>query len=110
MRRDGESENDTVSARKQDPGYYLIAKGRPAFERALGFHVTISGWLLRANATAGISGYLGVVVLITAIIVALMLSWVAVPGGGWAICMLALLALIPASDAAVALVNCGATN
>ncbi len=105
-----QDEDDTTSARKQDPGYYLIAKGRPAFERAIGFRVTIKGWLARANATVGISGYLGVVAIITAIIVALMLNWVTVPDGSWAFCVLALLALIPASDAAMALVNCGATN
>jgi len=100
----------TGAARKQDPGYYLIAKGRPAFERAIGFHVTIRGWFVRANATVGVSGYLGVVALITAVIAALILSWVRVPGGHWAFCVLAFLAAIPASDAAMALVNCGATN
>src|SRR6202035_348767 len=35
---------------------------------------------------------------------------VTVPGGYWPFCVLALLALIPASDAAMTLVNCGATN
>jgi cyclic beta-1,2-glucan glucanotransferase len=108
----GEAQNkdDTTVIRRQDPGYYLIAQGRPAFERALGCHDTIRGWLVRANATVGISGYLGVVAIITAFIAALVLSWNVEPSGIWAFCGLVLLVLIPASDAAMALANCGATN
>jgi cyclic beta-1,2-glucan synthetase len=107
---DAPDTEETGLVRQRDPGLYLIAKGRPAFERSIGFHVTVKGWLVRANAAVGISGYLGVAALLTAIIVASILSWITVPGGSWASCVLALLALIPASDAAMALVNCGATN
>ena len=96
------------AARRGDPGYYLIAKGRPAFERALGFRATIKGRLVRANATVGISGYLGIVTLITVAVAALVVSWVLAPGGAWSVWTLALLALLPAFDAALALVNCGA--
>ena len=108
--KEAQNDDEAASARKRDPGYYLIAKGRLGFQKTLGFHVTIKSWLVRANAAVGISGYLGVVAIITALIAALMLSWVTVPGGSWAFWVLALLALIPASDAAMALVNCGATN
>ena len=107
---EAQSEDDTVSARKWDPGYHLIAEGRPAFERAIGFHVTIRGWLVRANTTVGIWGYIGAVAIVTAVVLALILSWVTVPGASWCFWVLALLALVPASDAAMALVNCGATN
>ena len=96
-------------AREQDPGYYLIGKGRLAFEKALGFHISINGWLVRANAAVGISGYLGVIAIITAIIVAFALKWGMAPEASWTFYFAALLALIPASDAAMALVNCGAT-
>jgi cyclic beta-1,2-glucan synthetase len=102
--------DETSWARERDPGHYLIARGRPAFERAIGFHVTLKGRLARANATVGISGYLGVAALTTVIIVAPILNWITVPGGSWAFCVFALLALIPASDAAMALVNYGVTN
>ena len=98
------------NAREQDPGFYLIARGRPEFERAIGFHVTVRGWFVRTNTAVGISGYLGVVALITAMIVALILSWVMMPEASWRFWVLGLLAIIPASDAAVALVNYGATN
>jgi cyclic beta-1,2-glucan synthetase len=104
------AKDEATSAREQDPGYYLIAKGRVTFERTLGFHGTIRGWLVRANTAAGISGYLGIVAITTAAIGALVLSWNTEPGGIGAFFILALLALIPASDAAMALVNCGAMN
>ena len=104
------SKDEETSAREQDPGHYLIGKGRPAFEKELKYRGAIGGWLVRANAAAGISGYLGFVGLTTAIIAALILSWNMEPGGILAFCILALLALIPASDAAMALVNCGAMN
>jgi len=107
---EAQSEDDTVSARTWDPGYYLIAEGRPAFERAIGFHVTIRGWLVRANTTVGIWGYIGAIAIVTAVVLALLLSWVTVPGASWRFWLLAFVGLIPASDAALALVNCGATN
>jgi cyclic beta-1,2-glucan synthetase len=102
--------DEATSARERDPGHYLIGKGRAAFEKTLGFHAMIRGWLGRTNAVAGISGYLAVIGVTTAIIGALVLSWNTEPGGLLAFCVLALLALIPASDAALALVNCGAMN
>jgi len=104
------SKDDVASARQQDPGYYLVADGRTAFQTTVGFHVTIKGWLTRANAAAGISGYIAVVAAVTGVIAMLMLSWDVERDGYWAIFGLALLALIPASEAAMALVNCGATN
>jgi cyclic beta-1,2-glucan synthetase len=104
------TKDEATSAREQDPGYYLIGKGRSAFERELEFRGAIGGWLARANAAAGISGYLGFFGITTALIAALILSWNMEPGGFLAFCILAFLALLPASDAAMALVNCGAMN
>ena len=104
------SMDEATSSRERDPGHYLIGKGRAPFERSIGFHSTISGWLVRTNAAAGISGYLAVIGVTNAVIAALVLSWNTEPSGLLAFCVLALLALIPASDAAMALVNCGATN
>src|SRR6266851_184177 len=105
---DPQNEGDKTSARERDPGYYLIAKGRRAFEKELGFRVPVRGWLARANAVIGIAGYLGVIAVISVIIVAATLYWGAKPDGTWALCLLALVALIPASDVAIALVNLGA--
>jgi cyclic beta-1,2-glucan synthetase len=94
-----------TAAREQDPGHYLIGKGRRAFERELNFRIPMTGWLASANTAIGISGYLGVLALVAAILVALILHWVAVPGGYWAFGAFALLAVMPALDAAIALVN-----
>ena len=102
--------DEATSAREQDPGHYLIGKGRAVFERSVGFHSTIRGWFVRTNAAAAISGYLAVIGITTAIIAALVLSWNTEPSGLLAFCVLALLALLPASDAAMVLVNCGAMN
>ncbi len=107
---DPQNDGDTTPARERDPGYYLIAKGRRTFEKELGFRVPVRGWLARANSVIGIAGYLGVIAVISVIIVALALYWGAEPGNTWALCLLALVALIPASDVAIALVNRGATN
>ena len=104
------SADETISAREQDPGYHLIGKGRRAFERELKFHVPMTAWLGRVNAIVGISGYIGTIAIISAIIAALTLSLVTVPAGNWAFCVFALLAIIPSLDAAIAVVNTDVTN
>ena len=53
--------------REQDPGYYLISRGRQAVEQELGFRAPLSEWIARANAAAGIPGYLGTIAVVNAI-------------------------------------------
>ena len=101
----GVSSNAADVAREQDPGHYLIGKGRQAFERGLGFRVPVREWLARASARAGISGYLAIIATVVAGLIALLLSRITVPGGYGAFCGFALLALLPSLDAAVTLVN-----
>jgi len=97
--------------RERDPGYYLIAKGRRSFETQLGFRVPVRDWLVRAYTAAGIMGYLGTIAAISVIILGLALLGVVASGVGASVLyLLALLALVPASDAAVALVNRHVTN
>jgi len=104
---------DPGAARKQDPGYYPIAQGRPGLEQALGCRIGFKAWLVRANAATGISLYLGVVSAATLALAALMLGFgtdhAEFAPFGWPLALLALASLIPASDAATLLVNCGAT-
>src|SRR5450756_2305122 len=97
----------SVAARHRDPGYYLISDGRAAFERALHVRVPLSGRLRRAYIrAAGSGGYLGTLALVTALILAVPLL---LSGDGRAagagILVIAILALAPASDLAIALVN-----
>jgi cyclic beta-1,2-glucan synthetase len=102
---------DATVRREQDPGYYLIGRGRRAFEIELGFRVPMRDWLIRAYAAAGILGYVGTVAIITAcILVPCVLVMAAYGVGGLALVLLAVLGLVPASDAAVALVNRHVTN
>ena len=92
--------------REQDPGYFLISSGRRDLERELGFRVRVSRWPFRAAARAGLPGYLGTIAILTALILALPLVAMARSGVGEAtLFLLALLALAPASDVALALVN-----
>jgi len=103
--------DDTTNRREQDPGYYLISKGRRAFERELGFRVPMKEWVARAYAAAGILGYVGTIAIVTFFMLAVSALGVAAVGGSGAVlCLLALVALVPASDAAVALVNRHVTN
>jgi cyclic beta-1,2-glucan synthetase len=107
---DGTAGTTASGAREHDPGHYLIGQGRRAFERTLGFRLPMSGWLARANICAGISGYLGVIATVSIALIAVLLSWIVVPGGYGVLCLLALAAAMPALDAAVALVNNNVTR
>ena len=68
-------DSDAASARKSDPGYYLIATGRAGFETSIGSQATIRRRLVRANAALGVSGYVGVLAAATALILVLVLAW-----------------------------------
>src|ERR1700687_4308957 len=52
--------------RRSDPGYYLISRGRPAFEHELGFRVPWRRRFLRLYVRAAVPGYLGTIFLATA--------------------------------------------
>ncbi len=112
--RESAAHGDNAAARQADPGYYLIGKGRFALEAAMSCRPTWRSGVARLNAAIGISGYLGIVAAVTLVIVGLLLVWAgradATGGVTWDGAALVLLALLPASDAAMALVNCGATN
>ncbi len=101
---------DDTTRREQDSGYYLIARGRRAFEKDLGFRPPMAEWVTRAYRAAGLLGYLGTIALLTA--AALVASgWIMERAGvdGSALWVLVLL-VIPASDLAVALANHHVTN
>jgi cyclic beta-1,2-glucan synthetase len=97
--------------READPGYHLLSGGRRAFERSIGYRMPIRSWLGRCNASIGPSGYIGAVMLLTALIIAAplwILSAYAVANAHLA--LLALLGLVPAVDVAVAVVNRAVTR
>jgi cyclic beta-1,2-glucan synthetase len=93
-------------ARRDDPGYYLIGDGRRAFERALGFRAPPMRRVLRAYVAAATPGYLGTIVVLSGIILALPLLDARASGAGLAsLLLLGLVAVVPASDLAIALLN-----
>ena len=95
-----------LSDRERDPGYYLIAKGRTAFEQDIGFRPPRNEWLSRLSLGARTAFYLGLIAFVTVAIAVLATAGVAAAGvRGWPLFALGLLGIIPASEAAVALVN-----
>ena len=103
-------DGDAAAARRADPGYYLVAKGRRAFEKSIKCRVSVRSHLVHLNGAVGVSGYIGAVAFVTVVVLGLALAWDHQWSLTWACAVLALLGVIPASDAAMALVNCGATN
>ncbi|MEI9991852.1 MAG: glucoamylase family protein [Rhizomicrobium sp.] len=97
---------ERATRRECDAGYYLIAEGRRAFERELGCAIHPKTALYRRIARAGVASYVAMVGLFTLLIVAVGLV-AAIDFGlpPLAIAALAITALVPASDLAIAIVN-----
>lgn len=97
---------DTTDTRLTDPGYYLIADGRGVFEARIGFRPPVSAWPGRFYRALGIGGYVGAGVVVAAGLLAFPLSLAISSGMPWEwLLLLGTLGLVPAIDAAVALVN-----
>ena len=97
--------------RKLDPGYYLISTGRLAFERELGFRLTLRRRLLRAYFRTALPGYLATIAATTALILAIPLLHDYESGvSGFKLLLLALLSAIPASDLAISLIHRAVTD
>ena len=95
-----------LDGRRGDPGHHLIGDGRRAFEVALGYRATPARRLLRAYVAAATPGYLGTIVVLTGLVLALPLVDARGSGVGPAtLLLLGLLALVPASDLAIAVLN-----
>ncbi len=92
--------------RTEDLGYYLISKGRPSLEHALGYRVSPRQRLIRAYMASATWSYLGSIVIVTAFLLCLPIMFTNALGVSLIVLIaLAALAALPASDAATALVN-----
>jgi cyclic beta-1,2-glucan synthetase len=92
--------------RRREPGFHLVGSGRVAFELALGYRVPLVRRLLRAYVAAATPGYLGTIAVLSGFMIALPLVVAGASGVGPAgLLVLALLAAVPASDLAIALLN-----
>lgn len=92
--------------RERDPGYWLIGPGRSDFADSLPAKKRWRDWTERLSATAAIRGYIAAVGVVAGVLVAI--PWAASDSLNTSVALVALLsalALIPALDAAVALVN-----
>ena len=98
--------NAAEAARVGDPGYHLIAKGRPALERTIGFRLPPQLRISRFSIRLGIGGYVGAILLVTAVLLALALWALAAPAlaAGW-LALFTAVGFLPATDVATALVN-----
>ena len=87
-------------------GFWLIDVGRRAFEQAVGFRPPLQGWLRRAFVASSTPGYLGTIALLSGLLLGLLLAYVAqLDQSTLTIVVLALLALVPATDLAIAIVH-----
>ncbi len=92
--------------RRFDPGYYLLAAGRSAFQASMQVRPSASARLGRACQAAGIVGYGSFVIILAGACLALAIACLAAMGvSGWPLALLAIAGIIPASDAAVACIN-----
>ncbi|WP_284324979.1 GH36-type glycosyl hydrolase domain-containing protein [Cypionkella aquatica] len=89
--------------RARDPGFGLIGPGRPALEAALRYRPSLARRAFDAVARGGLGSYLAALALVSGLVVWAALAGVGVTG--WVLLPLALLAVLPASDTATALVN-----
>ena len=91
---------------EEDPGFYLVSRGRRQFEQRLGAHVPLRLRLQRLVRAHAITAYLGGIVALT-ILQLCSLLFVAWGAGAeiWMLALLAVLGLVPASDIATALVH-----
>jgi len=96
----------TAAGLAADPGYHLIAEGRLALEQAIGFKPPLRLAVTRFNIRLGMRGYVGAILALAMLLLALSLAAVWAPGvdTAWLV-LIALAAFIPATDVATALVN-----
>ncbi|MBS1102926.1 glycosyl transferase [Gluconobacter sp. Dm-62] len=96
---------ETADMRRTDPGYYLIAEGRPALEEELEFRAPLRVQVGKACRRLGITGYSVAVTLLTVLLLSGFLSLMNGYLPGRAFLLLLVLGFIPASDAVVSGMN-----
>jgi cyclic beta-1,2-glucan synthetase len=97
--------------RECDAGFYLIGQGRKGFEKRIGFIPSLRQRIARAVAATGLAGYLLAIVAVLAGLVAFILAVEAHAGVPQDVLIfLTVLAVVPASDLALSLVNRFATR
>ena len=102
----GEDVEQSRPARLRDPGFFLISDGRVVLERAIHARVPVAVRLRRAYVSGATGMYLGSIALVTALLLGVPVLLSAADGAaGAGLLVVAIVALVPASDFAIALVN-----
>jgi cyclic beta-1,2-glucan synthetase len=102
------SASDTSSA---DCGFYLIGSGRVKFESLLNFHPPLLRRVRMIVRSVGLLGYLGALLIFSMALLLLgLLSFSESILQTKAVIILALIAIVPVSDVALALINFGVTH
>jgi cyclic beta-1,2-glucan synthetase len=99
------------SMRERDVGYWLIDKGRKQLEQRVRFAPSAKLRLMRTVSAWGVLGYASALAIVTAVLVAIVMTVMTALGAPipWLL-GLVVLAFLPASELAVALINRLATN
>ena len=95
--------------READPGHVLIAEGRPLLEAAIGFRPSAGLRWLRWQRRLGVSGYVGLLLAMTAGLLAILLALLPATSAVW-LAAFVVLAVLPASQLAGALLNRAVTR
>ena len=103
-----EHADPSTRARVGDPGFYLISDGHIDLERALDARVPVIGHVQRSLKRAGGAVYVGLLALVTASVI--LLLFLLSRDRGVAVTILAIVAIGPASDIAVSVVNRAVTR
>ena len=101
------AEKNNRPTREREPGFYLVWRGRADFERSIGYRPSARDATRRAISRGGLGLYLAVFNTVTAAIVFFAWWWVSdsLPAGAWFAAAVVVLAILPASDLAMAFVN-----
>ncbi len=92
-------------ARQCDPGYYLISKGRRHLEKIIDYQPPWPERIRRSVIAAGLSGYLGAILAVGGLSLLLLFENLGDALSGWHLAVFVALALLPASEIAITLVN-----
>lgn len=102
---DATSERSAEFERRCDPGFYLIDSGRQHFEKLIGFKPRLGLRLDRIQIRLGMTGYVGVILLLTLALLLLSLKLLGFPAATFLVLPVLVFGFLPATDIATALVN-----
>ena len=101
----------SVRPREREPGYYLVADGRPALERELAYGIPWNQRMARWTRASGVTGYAGSIVCLSAAATAVCYGIAGTPHQNGALATIAVaLALLAASDFAATVINLWVTH